>query len=715
MFRQRCKFQKRFGLLQVIITCFVFIFTFTSVVISSNPASALVCDRTTNDYTGWRKKEWMDSWFNKQMYIPDNQLTNVPNSESLVAERRSKSSNGSETIMRFQLLPEPDGKMIATLTQRGFKSIQRYKCDKGALQLAEERTAKFQEAQKLAREKSRQQSEAKKLAFKHKVDDGSILPLETLWPHEIECKQLNGSSGLANRLFFKKDAVNLNVDAGLVGLVVPMQTTLTSDKWQALLDERGEAVLIVDYGNSNVKKANYKCNKTSFEVIKLASQYPVLTEAEIAERERKEKEKAEAEAQQLAEAEAKRLAEKKKKEEEAKKAAELASKKKEEEAKKAAELAAKKKEEEAKKAAELAAKKKELELAQKEFSNVRDASIEFVKSAKNIDLLAWSEYLESLPFDGKLLNADALQTFREFRDFAFASAEFNEFYDEFLRKKNEALKKEYDVIFNNAEMLAQDLSEVVVETIGTKGSDRYSSALKSLRIAMEAPKELTSEYNQNFAQQIKKQEAILQAYKREKAINAELKSKIDIIKNKLESLEKNGLPSNYAELIDQTLDDLLTAGKNTLPNVTKMLAEAERVFDEVRGLQNGAPNTSGNQSKTVASTGPEEFSLEKATEIWNEGGRPFNNFVGNWTGKQVVVSGIVVEKQFEGATALIIRLDPNPSALYQNVAADVHWLETQKISLLDPTKIIGSRLTFEGVLTKFMSDRTVKINYAKLK
>ena len=665
---------------------------FSVFIFHSTNADALTCQRLSNDASGFVDREAYDSWFPKSVTFGDRQFKpKGGGSKSFIYSRRKQD---------WILLP--NSKMVVTFqTTAGYRDVspRYYKCDKTSLQLAEERTGDFQETQKLAREKSRQQSEAKKLAYKHKVDDGSIVPLETLWPHLIECKMDQGF-GLPYRLLFKKDEVNLGVDTGLVGLIVPVQTTLTSDKWQALLDERGEAVLIVEYSNSNVKKANYKCNKTSFEVIKLASQYPVVTEAEIAERERKEKEKAEAEAQQLAEAEAKRLAEKKKKEEEAKKAAELA---------------AKKKEEEAKKAAELAAKKKELELAQKEFSNVRDASIEFVKSAKNIDLLAWSEYLESLPFDGKLLNADALQTFREFRDFAFASAEFNEFYDEFLRKKNEALEKEYDVIFNNAEMLAQDLSEVVVETIGTKGSDRYSSALKSLRIAMEAPKELTSEYNQNFAQQIKKQEAILQAYKREKAINAELKSKIDIIKNKLESLEKNGLPSNYAELIDQTLDDLLTAGKNTLPNVTKMLAEAERVFDEVRGLQNGAPNTSGNQSKPVASTGPEEFSLEKATEIWNEGGPPFNHFIGNWTGKQVVVSGIVVEKQFEGATALVIRLDPNPSALYQNVTADVHWLEPQKISLLDPTKIIGSRLTFEGVLTRFMSDRTVKINYAKLK
>jgi hypothetical protein len=304
----------------------------------------------------------------------------------------------------------------------------------------------------------------RKLADKHRVDSGRIVPLETYWPHEIECK-LDAGSGLPNRLFFNKDAVNLGVDTGLVGLILPLQTTLTSDKWQALLDERGKAVLIVEYGNSNVKKANYKCNKTSSEVIKLASQYPVSTETEIAERERKEKEKAEAEAQQLAEVEAKRLAEEKKKEEAAKKAAELAAKKKEEAARKAAELAAKKKEEEAKKAAELAE-------ALGEASEFYSDFISFVKSGKDADVVRSAELFKTKPEINEKWTKAELEQYRKFKKAALEIPDFFVFYQGQVQSRLKAISDKRAKIQMALNSMDTKLLSIITESFGSKDADQ---------------------------------------------------------------------------------------------------------------------------------------------------------------------------------------------------------------------------------------------------
>ena len=77
-------FSRRNGPFQVVIISLMLIIT--SVVVGDNPALGLSCDRTTHDYSGWRKKEWMDSWFNKKLFIPDNLLTGGSNSKSIIGK-----------------------------------------------------------------------------------------------------------------------------------------------------------------------------------------------------------------------------------------------------------------------------------------------------------------------------------------------------------------------------------------------------------------------------------------------------------------------------------------------------------------------------------------------------------------------------------------------------------------------------------------------------
>jgi len=607
MFRQRCKFQKRFGLLQVIIACFVFIFT--SVVISSNPASALVCDRTTNDYAGWRKKEWMDSWFNKQMYIPDSKLSRVKNSESWQYVYNNVASNGVETTVTFRLLP--DGKMVATLKQRSFTSIQRYQCDKTALQIAEERTADLQEANKLAREQSRQKSENKKLAQKHKVDDGRIVPLETLWPHEIECR-LDAGSGLPNRLFFKKDSVNLGVDAGLVGLIVPVQTTLTYDKWQALLDERGKAVLIVEYSNSNVKKANYKCNKTSFEVIKLASQYPVLTEAEIAERERKEKEKAEAEAKQLAEAEAKRLAEKKKKEEEAKKAAELAAKKKEEEAKKVAELAAKKKELEAK----IASQKERL-------PDLYEDVIAYVKTSIEVDVIEWTNLYSNAPREEGKWTEKESNAFDDFEVKVFADNNFKKFHDESMAKRKQEFIQSVIDTRNSLSSVLSELETAARLNFGTPTGDKAAKIVSAIKSEIDASSTLQKNTLAKLADVQKEAEALASELREQAAKVFNLKKDIENYSQVLNEFVKNnfGTPASLeAGKLLAELQEQSTAGASELENLRKKLStfiENNLEIQQALARQTSS-NVATNKASANTKSAPSSAKNEKPVELSEE-------------------------------------------------------------------------------------------------
>ena len=73
-------FSRRNGPFQVVIISLTLIIT--SVVVGDNPALGLNCDRTTNNYSGWSKKEWMDSWFPKKLFIPKSIIDEVLENEN---------------------------------------------------------------------------------------------------------------------------------------------------------------------------------------------------------------------------------------------------------------------------------------------------------------------------------------------------------------------------------------------------------------------------------------------------------------------------------------------------------------------------------------------------------------------------------------------------------------------------------------------------------
>ena len=116
-----------------------------------------------------------------------------------------------------------------------------------------------------------------------------------------------------------------------------------------------------------------------------------------------------------------------------------------------------------------------MKLAQREIVVLREASIDFVKTGENLDVLAWSEYLEKLPIENDIWNTNELKTYQEFRKFAFSTEGFEDFYDAFLQRKQVLAMKRYGEILEVAKKVERGLSEAVVDTIGTKDSKRFST------------------------------------------------------------------------------------------------------------------------------------------------------------------------------------------------------------------------------------------------
>ena len=602
-------FSRRNGPFQVVIISLMLIIT--SVVVGDNPALGLNCDRTTHDCSGWRKKEWMDSWFNKKLFIPDNLLTGGSNSKSMHWEKRSVSSTGRETILRFQLLP--NGKMIAKMKQGGVNTvIQRYKCDK---------TPAIVKAERKARYLAEQKKEAE-LAAKKEADEKAKLEAEITAKLEAEMA--------AKKKAEEEAAKKAELTAAL------------------------EAETVVKEVQEEEKNQG-------------------LTEKEKAE-----------------------------KEEEAKRKAELAAKKK-------AELAAKKKAQ-AQKTAE------EMKLAQREMVDLREASIDFVKTGENLDVLAWSEYLGKLPIENNIWNTNELKTYQEFRKFAFSTEGFEDFYDAFLQRKQVLAMKRYGEILEVAKKVERGLSEAVVDTIGTKDSKRFSTALKALQKAMETPEKITASHNTTFDVQVKRQEAILESYRKKLARETELREQIKIVKTALEELDKSGLPSKYTKLVDDTLDELVEVVAGSVAELSDLVSRANRALDSVKSFQNKPSNSGESGTQTELTSSSKEFSLDQTTSLWNEGGPAFSKFREKWIRRKVFVTGVVTEKRVsQDGDTLFITLDPNPGALYRNATAVVHWVEKEKIALIQQSQLIGQVLTFEGILSSFNNDRSVSIDDSKLR
>jgi hypothetical protein len=59
----------RFKLINIFCATLIFL-----TVIGTESALAILCERTSNDYSGWRKKSNMDSWFYKNLFIEDSKL-----------------------------------------------------------------------------------------------------------------------------------------------------------------------------------------------------------------------------------------------------------------------------------------------------------------------------------------------------------------------------------------------------------------------------------------------------------------------------------------------------------------------------------------------------------------------------------------------------------------------------------------------------------------
>ena len=627
MMRLPSMFSRRNGPFQVVIISLMLIIT--PVVVGDNPALGLNCDRTTHDYSGWRKKEWMDSWFNKKLFIPDNLLTGGSNSKSMHWERRSVSSTGRETILRFQLLP--NGKMIAKMKQSGSDTvIQRYKCDKTPAIVKAERKARY-----LAEEKKEAE-----LAAKKEADEKAKLEAEITAKLEAEMA--------AKKKAEEEAAKKAELTAAL------------------------EAETVVKEVQEEEKNQG-------------------LTEKEKAEKEEEAKRKAELAAKKKAE-----------KEEEAKRKAELAAKKK-------AELAAKKKAQ-AQKTAE------EMKLAQREIVDLREASIDFVKTGENLDVLAWSEYLGKLPIENDIWNTNELKTYQEFRKFAFSTEGFEDFYDAFLQRKQVLAMKRYGEILEVAKKVERGLSEAVVDTIGTKESKRFSTALKALQKAMETPEKITASHNTTFDALVKRQEAILESYRKKLARETELREQIKIVKSALEELDKSGLPSKYTKLVDDTLDELVEVVAVSVAELGDLVSRANRALDSVKSFQNKPSNSGESGTQTELTSSSKEFSLDQTTSLWNEGGPAFSKFREKWIRRKIFVTGVVTEKRVsQDGDTLFITLDPNPGALYRNATAVVHWVEKEKIALIQQSQLIGQVLTFEGILSSFNNDRSVSIDDSKLR
>jgi hypothetical protein len=59
----------RFKLINIFCATLIFL-----TVIGTESALAILCERTSNDYSGRRKKSNMDSWFYKNLFIEDSKL-----------------------------------------------------------------------------------------------------------------------------------------------------------------------------------------------------------------------------------------------------------------------------------------------------------------------------------------------------------------------------------------------------------------------------------------------------------------------------------------------------------------------------------------------------------------------------------------------------------------------------------------------------------------
>lgn len=118
----------RFKLINIFCATLIFL-----TVIGTESALAILCERTSNDYTGWSKKSNMDSWFEKNLFIEDSKLKGAPTDKSLTWVEETKSRKGRKTVLKYRLLA--DGKMVVVMTQGHFKSTQRYKCDRTPVEI----------------------------------------------------------------------------------------------------------------------------------------------------------------------------------------------------------------------------------------------------------------------------------------------------------------------------------------------------------------------------------------------------------------------------------------------------------------------------------------------------------------------------------------------------------------------------------------------------